>query len=90
MTFYRDIWRKKSTANIEDPKPRLHDLRHSHVAWLIAKNVHPSVIQARLGHEKVTTTLDTYGHLLPDVIAASADAASLVFASRPRQLTERG
>lgn len=81
-TFYRDIWLKKSCANsgIREPYPRLHDLRHSHVAWLIAAGMHPSVIQARLGHEKVTTTLDTYGHLLPDLQQAAADAASAVFA----------
>jgi integrase len=29
------------------------------------------VIQARLGHEKITTTIDTYGHLLPEVAAAN-------------------
>jgi integrase len=83
MTFYRDIWRRKSTANIDDPKPRLHDLRHSHVAWLIAAGAPLPVIQARLGHEKITTTIDTYGHLLPDVQRAAADAAGQVFSRRP-------
>lgn len=84
-TFYRDIWLKKSCAEsgIREPYPRLHDLRHSHVAWLIAAGKHPSVIQARLGHEKVTTTLDTYGHLMPDLQREAAEAASVVFASRP-------
>lgn len=84
-TFYRDIWLKKSCAEsgIREPYPRLHDLRHSHVAWLIASNRPLPVIQARLGHEKITTTIDTYGHLLPDLQRAAADAASQVFASRP-------
>lgn len=84
-TFYRDIWLKKCVAGsgVAAPYPRLHDLRHSHVAWLIAEGVQLPVIQARLGHEKITTTIDTYGHLLPDVQRAAADAAGLVFGSRP-------
>lgn len=84
-TFYVDIWSKKCLegANLTDPQPRLHDLRHSHVAWLIAAGAPLPVIQARLGHEKITTTIDTYGHLLPDVQRAAADAASQVLGSRP-------
>lgn len=87
-TFYRDIWLRKSvgTSGIREPFPRLHDIRHSHVAWLIAAGVPLPVIQARLGHEKITTTIDTYGHLLPDLQRAAGDAAGMVFASRPREL----
>lgn len=47
-------------------RPRIHDLRHSHVAWLIAKGVSLPAIRDRLGHESITTTVDVYGHLLPD------------------------
>lgn len=80
-TFYVDIWQKKCLrgAGLDDPQPRLHDLRHSHVAWLMAQGASPPVIQQRLGHEKITTTIDTYGHLMPDVRRAAADAAGLVF-----------
>lgn len=87
-TFYRDIWLKKCCANseIREPYPRLHDLRHSHVAWLIAQGTPLPVIQARLGHEKIATTIDTYGHLMPDLQRAAADAASAVFGAKPLQL----
>lgn len=87
-TFYVDLWRKTilRRAELEDPPPRLHDLRHSHVAWLIAAGAQLPVIQARLGHEKITTTIDTYGHLLPDIQRAAAEAASLVLGSRPEAL----
>lgn len=57
---------------------RFHDLRHTHVAWLIAGGVPLPHIQARLGHESITTTIDTYGHLLPvggDLIAHVVDTA---------------
>jgi integrase len=83
MTFYRDIWRRKSTAGLDDPKPRIHDLRHSHVAWLIANGVPLPVIQQRLGHEKIETTVNVYGHLMPDLIAAATAAANRVFAAAP-------
>lgn len=65
------------------PQPRIHDLRHTHVAWLIAHGQSLPVIQARLGHENITTTIDRYGHLLPDLQAAAADAASLAMQARP-------
>lgn len=57
--------------------PRVHDLRHSHVAWLIAANRPLAYIQRRLGHEDITTTVGTYGHLLPDAQQGDADAVAL-------------
>jgi len=64
--------------------PRIHDLRHSHASWLIAAGVPLPVIQRRLGHESITTTVDRYGHLMPDAQLAAAQAAELVFS--PLQL----
>jgi len=58
-------------------KPRMHDMRHTHVAWLIAANIPLPAIQRRLGHESITTTIDRYGHLvvtLEDDIVAVLDA----------------
>lgn len=80
-TFYVRVWLGTILpgSGITQPYPRLHDLRHSHVAWLIAAGVPLPVIQARLGHEKITTTIDTYGHLLPDLQRQAAAAASAVF-----------
>lgn len=60
--------------------PRLHDLRHCHASWMIAAGRPLPYIQARLGHEKITTTVDTYGHLLPDAQQGDADAISLAMA----------
>lgn len=79
-TVYDDWKAAVARAGLE-PQPRMHDLRHTHVAWLIAAGIPLPVIQARLGHEKVTTTIDTYGHLLPDLQRAAIDAASV--AMRP-------
>ena len=79
--FYREHWTKACTRNIAEPRPRIHDLRHSHVAILIAGGVGLPVIQARLGHEKITTTIDTYGHLMPDLHVAAAETMSTAFAT---------
>jgi integrase len=45
---------------------RFHDLRHCYASALIAANLNPKVIQARLGHTSITETMDTYAHLFPD------------------------
>ncbi|MEV4708637.1 site-specific integrase [Actinoplanes sp. NPDC049316] len=45
--------------------PRLQDLRHTHVAYLIAAGWDLLSIQVRLGHASIKTTFDVYGHLLP-------------------------
>ncbi|MBL7261593.1 site-specific integrase [Actinoplanes sp. LDG1-01] len=45
-------------------RPRFHDLRHSHVAFLIDADWDFYAIQRRLGHASIKTTFDIYGHLL--------------------------
>jgi integrase len=46
---------------------RFHDLRHSCAALLIAQGAHQLTIMRRLGHSSITVTLDTYGHLFPEL-----------------------
>ena len=46
-------------------KIRVHDLRHSHCAYLINQGVQPIIIKERLGHKDIKITLNTYGHLYP-------------------------
>lgn len=45
------------------PRIRTHDLRHSHASLLIKEGVQAKVIQKRLGHKDIQTTLNTYSHL---------------------------
>ena len=47
-------------------KIRIHDLRHSHASILIEQGIQPNMVQERLGHEKIETTLNTYSHLYPN------------------------
>ena len=45
---------------------KIHALRHSHASLLISMGENPLIIKERLGHEKIQTTLGTYGHLYPN------------------------
>ncbi len=55
-------------------RPRPHDLRHTCASWMINKGVPLPSIQAHLGHEKISTTIDTYGHLDRRAGKVAADA----------------
>ena len=46
---------------------RLHDLRHTQATLLLRQNVHPKVVQERLGHSSIAVTLDTYSHVGPNL-----------------------
>jgi integrase len=65
-----------------EQRPRLHDLRHTGASWLIAEGIPLPYIQARLGHEKITTTVDVYGHLVPEAHLIMSDALSKRFTVR--------
>ena len=50
-----------------------HDLRHTHVAMLIAQGESPKYIADRLGHQSTRTVFDVYGHLYDGVDEAATD-----------------
>lgn len=54
--------------------PRIHDLRHTWVSWLIAAGVPITKIARAAGHDDVKTTYKTYGHMLPELDDAMAVA----------------
>ena len=86
--LHRTFWSRVWLPAVRDltPRPRIHDLRHSHASILLAAGVPIHVVQARLGHESINTTVNTYSHLLPDAQIAAANAADLAFGVRPREL----
>lgn len=57
---------------------RIHDLRHTFVSWAMADGQPLPIIQGQLGHESITTTIGTYGHL------ARADFDALAIATNTR------
>jgi integrase len=69
--FARRVFKPAVRASVGEPC-RVHDLRHTQAAWLIANGEHPKTIQTRLGHASISTTLDRYGHLMPGLDEAAA------------------
>ncbi|KYG89585.1 hypothetical protein A0U40_12410 [[Bacillus] sp. KCTC 13219] len=59
-------WGRFLKQNPDLIKIRFHELRHTSASLLIYAGEHPKVIQGRLGHANIRTTMDTYGHLLPE------------------------
>ncbi len=46
--------------------------RHTYAAFQIAQGAHPKYLQVQLGHADISTTLNTYGHLMPSAFASHA------------------
>jgi integrase len=79
---YYAITRPKPEREGEEPPKlpfppiRFHDLRHSAATLLLAQGVSPKYIAELLGHSRVSFTMETYAHALPEVqreVAAKMD-----------------
>ncbi|MFQ5968490.1 MAG: tyrosine-type recombinase/integrase [Acidimicrobiia bacterium] len=79
--FRRRIWYPAVRESVGEPM-RPHDLRHTHVALLIAAGEDPYVISKRLGHASIRTTYDVYGHLFQGRDKAAAEGSSEILDSR--------
>lgn len=60
-------------AGVTDPRPRIHDLRHYMASTLLAAGVPIHAVSRRLGHESITTTVNIYSFLTPDMQVAGLD-----------------
>ncbi len=76
--FRNHVWQRACDAAGLDPRPRLHDLRHSHASWLLAGGADLQVVKERLGHGSIATT-GKYLHTLP-----TADETALAALRRIR------
>ena len=57
---------------------RFHDLRHTSATLLLKANIHPKVVQERLGHATIGMTMNTYSHVLPSMPREAADKMQLM------------
>jgi integrase len=55
------------------PAVRFHDLRHTAASLMLNHGVPVLVVSRRLGHSKVSITLDIYGHLIPEMQNEAAE-----------------
>ena len=74
--FRRNTWRPAVAAASLPEQLRIHDLRHTAAALMIAGGAHPEHIKRHLGHSSIMVTMEQYGHLYPseaEAVAARLD-----------------
>lgn len=49
------------------PWVTLQGLRHGHATHLLEAAIQPKIVQERLGHSNIQTTMDIYSHVLPTI-----------------------
>lgn len=62
-TYLNDAMISMYKKHPEIRQIKVHDLRHSHASMLIHMKVDIATLSYRLGHENISTTLDTYSHM---------------------------
>ncbi|HWL01679.1 MAG TPA: tyrosine-type recombinase/integrase [Microbacteriaceae bacterium] len=63
-----------STAKIDGlTRVTLKGLRHTHATLLLELGKNPKVVQERLGHSTITTTMNIYSHVTPTMQKSAAD-----------------
>jgi integrase len=73
------------------PNITLKGLRHTHATLLLQAGVNPKIVQERLGHSNISTTLDIYSHVTPTIQAEAVDRfSSWMSAKNPTQASEKG
>lgn len=64
-------------------KIRWHDLRHTCAALMISQGINVKFISDQLVHTSIRTTLDIYGHLMPEVPREACDKVDAVLFGVP-------
>ncbi|WP_270790327.1 tyrosine-type recombinase/integrase [Enterococcus diestrammenae] len=58
IKWYTAVLRKKTGVDFN-----FHSFRHTHATMLLENGAKPKEIQTRLGHSRLSTTMDTYAHV---------------------------
>lgn len=74
MEFKRIVSKYK-----ELPQITIHGLRHTHATILILNGENIKVVSDRLGHKDVTTTLNTYTHIMDKMKDNTAHLLDTIF-----------
>ncbi|MCX8130903.1 MAG: site-specific integrase [Clostridia bacterium] len=61
------VFKRHARSMRLDEDITFHNLRHTHATWLLKQGVHPKVVQERLGHASINTTLDLYSQFIPNL-----------------------
>ncbi len=91
--FYNRVWVPAcEAAGLTDPRPRVHDSRHTFASWLLSDGISLEAVQDQLGHESSETTRKVYAHLLPAVgvdVGRKASAAMSEVLSHAQDIRAR-
>jgi len=63
--------RTDALANL--PRVTIKGLRHTHATLLLELGIHPKVVQERLGHSNISTTMNIYSHVTPTMQRSAVD-----------------
>ena len=55
------------------PRVTIKGLRHTHATLLLELGEHPKVVQERLGHSTITTTMNIYSPVTPTMQRSAVD-----------------
>ncbi len=69
------------TAHAGLPRSRVHDLRHLAATLMITSNVPLAVASKTLRHSTLSTTVNLYSHLTPQVAHQAVDAIAAALAT---------
>ena len=70
---------RRSVIRHRLPPIPLHGLRHTWATLALQMDVHPRVVQERLGHSNIAITLQTYSHVLPIMHDDAAATVAALF-----------
>jgi integrase len=77
--YNREIWKPAITVTELPGDTTFHDLRHTFASTALAEGVPISEVSRWLGHKSITTTVDLYGHLVPEASGRARDALDNAF-----------
>jgi integrase len=72
-------WERFAKKHTQLKYINFHGLRHTSVSLLIDQNNAMKVISERVGHAKISTTMDIYGHLLEEADKKASDSLNKIF-----------
>lgn len=76
ISAYNDL---QKDENKKLPKIHLHNLRHTCATILLSEGADIETVSHRLGHSKVSTTLDIYGHALKEKDVSASNLLGNLF-----------
>jgi integrase len=77
--YNREIWKPAIAAAGLPRDATFRDLRHTFASTALTEGVPISEVSRWLGHKSITTTVDLYGHLVPEASGRARDALDNAF-----------